>query len=378
MSGREHDEQPQQPVDTTASEEVAQQQFRFSLQQLFYLTALLAAGIALFEETAPLWFFCVMVFWILVFILKIWVAPVLPRIVIAICVVMGLLSWEVSSTVQGARPPSPQTMCLLHIKQLGFSLLNYETTHGNLPPATIKREVTGRRDLEDVGGKGLHSWRVLLLPYLEQPGLFAKYDFTQRWNGPSNRQLYDPLSAGIFACPARSDAEGTPYKLVTGLGTAFEGHQGKPLNQIPFPHNTIAIIEDSANPVNWMSPEDLTVEQAVALFDVANMTEPDCVYESKFRRTRLWHRRVGFLDGTSRWVGWLENPQQIVPYLMVNHPDKGEFKDLKFIYPERVTEVLYSGYFLLAINIIIALLPCFWKPLQPMQQMSRSAPHQTA
>ena len=35
----------------------------------------------------------------------------------------------------------------------------------------------------------MHSWRVLLLPYLDRSDLYKAYDFTEPWDGPNNRKL---------------------------------------------------------------------------------------------------------------------------------------------------------------------------------------------
>src|SRR5262245_4545507 len=38
-------------------------------------------------------------------------------------------------------------------------------------------------------GEPYFSWRVALLPYMEQGPAFDRYDFTEPWNGPNNRVL---------------------------------------------------------------------------------------------------------------------------------------------------------------------------------------------
>ena len=45
-----------------------------------------------------------------------------------------------------------------NLKQIGLALLNYEQTNGRLPPAAVA----------DKQGKAMHSWRTLILPYLER------------------------------------------------------------------------------------------------------------------------------------------------------------------------------------------------------------------
>ncbi len=66
--------------------------------------------------------------------------------------------------------------CLLNI---ALALQNYHDDYGSFPPAYIP----------DKDGKPMHSWRVLLLPYLERRTLYEKYRFDEPWNGPNNRKL---------------------------------------------------------------------------------------------------------------------------------------------------------------------------------------------
>jgi hypothetical protein len=51
------------------------------------------------------------------------------------------------------------------LKQLALAMHNYHDTHGRLPPAVVYGE----------DGKALLSWRVLLLPFIEEDNLFRQF-----------------------------------------------------------------------------------------------------------------------------------------------------------------------------------------------------------
>ena len=78
----------------------------------------------------------------------------------------------------------------------------------------------------------MHSWRVLLLPFLEQTPLYEKYRFDEPWNGPNNRKLADAIIA-IYNCP--SDDHGgtgntspmTNYVAIVGTETACGPKPGR-------------------------------------------------------------------------------------------------------------------------------------------------------
>jgi hypothetical protein len=56
---------------------------------------------------------------------------------------------------------------------------NYLSSRGTFPPAAIL----------DEDGRSMHSWRVLLLPYLPQNVFYDQYELNEPWNGPNNQRL---------------------------------------------------------------------------------------------------------------------------------------------------------------------------------------------
>ena len=67
-----------------------------------------------------------------------------------------------------AREPARRSQCKNNLKQIGLALHNYHETYGAFPPAYTV----------DADGKRLHSWRTLILPYLDQAPLYDKIDFS--------------------------------------------------------------------------------------------------------------------------------------------------------------------------------------------------------
>src|SRR5205807_1197555 len=69
-----------------------------------------------------------------------------------------------------------------NLKQFGVAMQNYGSANGDrLPPA-----VTYAND-----GKPLLSWRVMLLPYLEQDALYRAFRLDEPWDSPHNIQLLE-------------------------------------------------------------------------------------------------------------------------------------------------------------------------------------------
>ena len=165
--------------------------------------------------------------------------------------ITGLLAIPIQIARQGAF----QTCCDCHFKQLGIALLNYESTYGCLPPAYVA----------DADGKPMHSWRVLILPYLELSDVYKQYDFNEPWNGPNNSKLAKLDLGGIFQCPvADGDATETSYLAVVGPETGWQGAAALKLRDLKHGSSkTIAIVEALNSGVNWLEPRDLTMDEAL-------------------------------------------------------------------------------------------------------------------
>jgi hypothetical protein len=111
-----------------------------------------------------------------------------------------------------AREAAARTRSINNLKQIGLALHGFHASYGQLPPAAI----------QGPDGKPWHSWRVLLLPYLEQIAIYNQYRFDEPWDGPNNIKLLDRMP-DVFRDPIRGDASGhfTHYAALVGEATAF-------------------------------------------------------------------------------------------------------------------------------------------------------------
>lgn len=144
--------------------------------------------------------------------------------------------------------------CKNNLKQIALALHNYHDVHGTFPPA-----ITYGPD-----GKPWHSWRVILLPYLEQQELFERYRFDEPWNGPRNRLLANELGeSSVFHCPTDDDAprENTSYVAVIGDDTLWPPHGTVSLGDVTDDENlTLHVVEVSDSGALWMAPRDLRLD----------------------------------------------------------------------------------------------------------------------
>jgi type II secretory pathway pseudopilin PulG len=129
--------------------------------------------------------------------------------------VLGILVLLVLPAPRTSKEAARRMQCSNHLKQIGLALQNYHDDYGTLPPAYVA----------DADGKPMHSWRVLILPYLGEKALYDRYNFSEPWNGPNNSKLHSEVSH-VFRCPSRRFGQPnteTTYVAVTGPQTAWPG-----------------------------------------------------------------------------------------------------------------------------------------------------------
>ena len=154
----------------------------------------------------------------------------------------------------GPRIYSYQNHCRNALRQLGIALLSYRDQHGTFPPAYIA----------DANGKPLYSWRVLLLPYLDNSPLAHRFHWDEPWDGSNN----GPISAtAVFEYHCPSDAHApttTNYVAVIGPNTAWPGARRRSISEFKDLSKTILLVEVADSGINWAEPRDLSVAQAIA------------------------------------------------------------------------------------------------------------------
>ncbi|MCO6456051.1 MAG: DUF1559 domain-containing protein [Pirellulaceae bacterium] len=134
--------------------------------------------------------------------------------------------------------------------QLLLALHNYHDQFGSFPPAYVP----------DGQGRPKHSWRVLILPYVEQLALYEAYDFTEPWDGPNNSRLLGQMPR-VFATDFSQVALGnTQVVAVTGPGTAFPGASVTRLFDLrDGAENTLMLVEATNPAIPWLAPRDLEI-----------------------------------------------------------------------------------------------------------------------
>lgn len=171
----------------------------------------------------------------------------------AVVILIGMLL----PMVRHAGPAAYRTSCMNNMRQITLAMLNYESANGHLPPAyTVDSE-----------GNRLHSWRTLILPFMEQNDLYKSIDFSKPWDDPANAEARETVIEA-YCCPSvvLEDCM-TPYCGVFGPDSVFSGSVPRELSEVTDgSSNTIVLLEvDADHAVHWMSPYDVNEDVLLAL-----------------------------------------------------------------------------------------------------------------
>lgn len=121
----------------------------------------------------------------------------LVELLVAIAII-GILIALLLPAIQMAREAGRRANCQSHLKQLALAVHSYHNTHGTLPNL-----YNGKQSIQAGLTIGLesHSWRTVLLPFLEQPALFEQLDFEEPATDPVNQPAITTVLP-IFMCPS--------------------------------------------------------------------------------------------------------------------------------------------------------------------------------
>ncbi|HEV3144297.1 MAG TPA: DUF1559 domain-containing protein [Gemmataceae bacterium] len=165
--------------------------------------------------------------------------------------------------VQSVRGAAERTMSANNIKQMSLGLHNQHDITGSIAPS-----------INSPDGKPLLSWRVALLPYIENDNLYRQFKLDEPWDGPNNSRLL-PLMPRVYHHPADgAPTSNTHYRVFVGGGAMFDYQKKTKLNgSKPMPDeitigdgasNTVMIVE-AADAVPWTKPDELNFDPNLPL-----------------------------------------------------------------------------------------------------------------
>ncbi len=197
--------------------------------------------------------------------------------------------------VVAARAAAARAQAKNNLKQFALALHNYHDAYGHLPVAQPSKD-----------GKPLLSWRVHILPFVEQQQLYEQFKLDEPWDSDNNKKLIEKMPK-IFEIPGMTLAPGkTAYLVPTGEKMVFDGDRKTTFNKITDgTSNTIMIVEANADQaVIWTKPDDLPIDLEKPLAGLG-----------KARGNNLL---AAFCDGSVRVISGSIDPKTLAALLTMN------------------------------------------------------------
>jgi prepilin-type processing-associated H-X9-DG protein len=165
--------------------------------------------------------------------------------------------------VQAAREAARRAQCVNNMKQIGLAMHNFHSQRNTFPPAAIT----------DRQGRPLLSWRVAILPYIEQDSLYQQFHLDEPWDSPHNLTLLRQMPQ-TYACPSQPNLAGTgntTYQVVVGPNTMFTGNpKGVRLQDVTDGTSNTILVGEASRPVPWTAPQDIDMAAGAPMFGLGS------------------------------------------------------------------------------------------------------------
>jgi hypothetical protein len=197
--------------------------------------------------------------------------------------ILSLNDQQLTTAVQPllvrARATARRAQSVNNLKQIALAMHVYHSsdTHKAFPAVANF----------DTQGKPLLSWRVHLLPYIEQEALYKEFHLDEPWDSEHNKKLIARMPA-VYRSPlsAVAGAGKTTYLAPVGAAIMFTGGpKGLTIADVTDgTSNTIFLVEaDDNHALIWTRPDDLKHDPKQPAAGLRN-------YEGRFL--------AGFVDGS--------------------------------------------------------------------------------
>ena len=164
---------------------------------------------------------------------------------------LGTLLPELAGLLKNVQPAA-RGITINNMKQFGLAAHNYHDQFGHLPTNITSKD-----------GKPLLSWRVAILPYIEQETLYRQFKLDEPWDSDHNKKLIFPMPK-IYRSPKQSPElkDRTTYLAPLGKGLMWDNPKGLRIADIlDGTSNTILLVEsDDEHAIVWTKPDDIVID----------------------------------------------------------------------------------------------------------------------
>ena len=151
--------------------------------------------------------------------------------------------------IVAVREAATRTQALNNLRQVSLSIHNFESAMGKFPDPVL---------ISDAGKK--YSWRIAILPFIEQKALYDQYRFDEDWDSPHNQKV-TAVMPEVFRHPHDDpDSTSTSWHLVTGAGTIFDPEGTLGFRDITDGSSNTIMAVEAKRGIHWAKPQDIDLK----------------------------------------------------------------------------------------------------------------------
>jgi prepilin-type processing-associated H-X9-DG protein len=221
---------------------------------------------------------------------------------ISAALVGGASAQQPDNPIEKIRLAADRTKSSNNLKQMALAFHNYLDTYGHFP-----------RDIADKNGKALLSWRVAILPFVEEAEVYNQFKLDEAWDSETNKKLLEKMPK-LYTAPRGKFAKGqTFYESFAGPGAFMSGKDLKLPDITDGTSNTFMVVE-AGEAVPWTKPADVAFDPKKPLPNLGG------IFDSDFN--------VSFADGSVRYVKKGVKDEILKKYITFNGGEVTDPKDL--------------------------------------------------
>lgn len=139
---------------------------------------------------------------------------------------------------------------LNNYKQIALALHQYHDRNGSFPPVQMKTK-DGRPGL---------SWRVAILPYMNEDALYRQFKLDEAWDSPANKALASRMPRVYAPIEGVAAPDKTHVRVFVGQMAIFNLTQSRRITAITDGVSNTFLLVESTDPITWTEPTELTYD----------------------------------------------------------------------------------------------------------------------